>query len=237
MTATTLPNTADPDYVVPDREVLYALIHRAMRRDAPRLVHALDGVASADRRRPEALARWFQRFDGQLHHHHEVEDEIFWPALRTAVPAATSELDALEAEHGVLTDRLIAVRRTLDAYAGITAVSGVEEARHAALAAAAALEHTLVAHLDREEFTVFPALMQFTDEQYRALETQARKYKGSAATKHSGGTPFTAPWLLDGATDREVEQARHGAPAVLFVLNKLIWRRRYDRIAAILEEV
>jgi hypothetical protein len=137
----------------------------------------------------------------------------------------------------VLTDRLTAVRRTLDTFAGITAVSGAEESRHAALAAAVALEHTLVAHLDREEITVFPALMQFTDEQYRALETQARKYKGSAATKDSGGTPFTAPWLLDGATDREIEQARHGAPAVLFLLNKFIWRRRYDRIAAILEEV
>lgn len=237
MTATILPNTANPDYVVPDREVLYALMHRAMRRDAPRLVDALGRVTSTDRRRPEALARWFQRFDGQLHHHHEVEDEIFWPALRTAVPAATGELDALEAEHGVLTDRLTAVRGTLDILAGLTAVSDVEDAQQAALDAAVALEHTLVAHLDREEITVFPALTQFTDEQYRALETQARKYKGSAATKRSGGTPFAAPWLLESATDREVEQARHGAPAVLFLLNKVIWRRRYDRIAAILEEV
>ncbi len=237
MTATILPNTANPDFVVPDREAMYALVHRAMRRDAPRLVHALERVTAGDRRRPEALARWFERFEGQLHHHHEVEDEIFWPQLRAAVASVTGELDALEAEHVVLTDRLTAVHRTLDTFAGITAVGAAEDARQAALDAARALEHTLVAHLDREELTVFPALMQLSEEQYRALETQARKFKGSAATKHSGGTPFAAPWLLDGAPEREVEQVREVVPAVLFLLEKLVWHRRYDRIAAILGEV
>jgi hemerythrin-like domain-containing protein len=237
MTATMLPNTANPDYVVPQREVLYALMHRAMRRDAPRLVHTLDHMTTGDARRPEALARWFQRFEGQLHHHHEVEDEIFWPALRAAVPGASGELDALESEHGVLGQRLTAVRRTLDTFAGVTSISGIEPARTAALDAAIALQHTLVAHLDREEITVFPALEQFSEAQYRDLETQARQYKGSAATKQSGGTAFAAPWLLDSATDEEYAQARASAPAVLFLLDKLIWRRRYDRIAAILEEV
>jgi hemerythrin-like domain-containing protein len=234
---TRVPNTADPDFVVPERETLYALMHKAMRRDAPRLVHALDRMTTRDRRRPEALARWFERFEGQLHHHHEVEDEIFWPALRSAVPAAIDELDALEAEHGVLTARLSAVHHTLDTFAGITTVGGIEDARHAAFEAAAALEQTLVAHLDREELTVFPALMQFNEDQYRDLETRARKYKGSAATKHSGGTPFAAPWIFESATDEEFAHAREAAPAVLFVLYKLVWRRRYERIAAILEEV
>jgi hemerythrin-like domain-containing protein len=236
MTATP-PLTSNPDFVSPDREVLYALMHRAMRRDAPRLRHAITVTTTTTRdHRPEALVAWYRRFEGTLHHHHEVEDEIFWPALGAVEPAATTELAALEHEHVVLTARLDALHGALDTFAG-TATNGWDEAKTAALEAAGAFEATLVTHLDREELTIFPALTRLSDEQYRELEAQARKHRGSRSARSSGGTAFVAPWVLETATESETAQARNGAPAVLFLLNKLVWQRRYARLAAILREV
>ncbi|MEV6598443.1 hemerythrin domain-containing protein [Actinoplanes sp. NPDC051346] len=109
------------------------LVDAAHRRDSP----------------TEALAELRDFLVAALRHHHESEDDVLWPQLLVADPAAGAGLVELGAEH----DELDAA---LDKLAAVPVSDGQDRAP---LAAAATRVRDLVhEHLDHEEPLLFPAL-------------------------------------------------------------------------------
>jgi hemerythrin-like domain-containing protein len=121
------------------------LLHK-MHRAATSL---LADDAQRDDVPPAALAELRDFLVAALRHHHESEDDVLWPQLINADPAAGATLVELSAEHDALD-------AALDALA---AVPVPDDAARAVLATAAVQVRDLVhTHLEHEEPVLFPAL-------------------------------------------------------------------------------
>jgi len=202
----------------------YLILHRGMRYDAARLAAATSAVTEHERtRRGPALARWYAGYNAELHEHHTVEDEIFFPAILERLPVFDSQLDRIEAEHHRLDGLLQHTTTTLDAL-GDPAVDWPRAAAEA-VEQHAQLGGGLDGHLGFEDDDVLPLFVEhFGREEYEALDEQARK------SIKLGALTFTLPWLMEAATSPEQQKLLGGAPLAF----KLLWyatRRRYHRMA------
>jgi hypothetical protein len=199
----------------------YQLAHDAMRAGARQLADALASMDHTDTRRARALRWWCDGFIGELHAHHTLEDELFFPALAARVPSFAQEHDAaLGAEHV----ELAAIMTTLhDAVRGLA--GGVDVARHHAVATASAEELSafLDTHLGVEDDDVLPLFARhFSAEEYGQLDDQALKSMGPRQLL------FTVPWAVCAGDPATREQVLAEAPLPV----RIIWvltRRRYVR--------
>ncbi|WP_261720539.1 hemerythrin domain-containing protein [Streptomyces sp. FZ201] len=127
-----------------------ALMETRLTHQTHRLMTAL--LAEAAPRPSVPLAALAQLRDflvAAIRHHHETEDNLLWPRLAEAAPAAARALEELTDEHERLDtalDRLAAV-----------AVDD-EDARHALHEAAVAVRDSVLGHLEHEEPILLPAL-------------------------------------------------------------------------------
>lgn len=201
---------------------MFATMHDAMRRDAQRLVDALDADPDVS-----ALARWFGRFEAVIEHHHHCEDEIVWPGLEAIVArghcgdegeafrAARAELAE---DHEQLDEAMGAVRRALDGVA--TATTRRESARR--------FQDGLDDHLGREEAALFPLLLRHVSEdQFLELEELVVK-----VTPFSALT-FTLPWVIDGAPADVADEIVSGLPLPIRLANRWVLRPRYCRLVQV----
>jgi hemerythrin-like domain-containing protein len=207
----------------------FAAMHDAMRRDARRLVTALDAAgAPADTHRPDlpALARWFDRFEAVIEHHHHCEDDIVWPGLAALVASRDCGAEgmsfvvtreALLDDHHELDAAMTAVRESLhDAASGI---GRQDVARH--------FEACLDAHLTREEAAVFPLLTNHvSEEEFAVLEHAVVEVTPLAAMT------FTVPWIMDDAPTDLQAHVRDGMPTPIRLLNRWLLQPRYRRLVA-----
>jgi hemerythrin-like domain-containing protein len=116
-------------------------VHTIMRRGAELVAvsfarHADGGTV--DVKALAGTARWLVEF---VHHHHQSEDDLFWPVLRDLFPEAVAELDRLSAEHEALDVELSTLSAAIDA----------DGAARPALLSAEKVRDILAAHLDEEE--------------------------------------------------------------------------------------
>ena len=202
----------------------YHVLHRGMRLDSARLAGAVAGVTETERTtRGPALARWYAGFYGELHEHHTVEDEIFFPALLERVPVFDSQVDRIDAEHNHLEDVLVETRARLGRLGdpGVDWPAAVAEASEIT----AELRDLLDVHLGFEDADVLPLFVRhFTADDYDDL--------GERALKHTkfGQLVFGIPWAVQAATDDQFRHMYANAPIAF----KLLWyatRRRYNRMA------
>ncbi|CAM5238267.1 hemerythrin domain-containing protein [Streptomyces chartreusis] len=84
-----------------------------------------------------------------LRHHHESEDDVLWPQLTAADPAAATGLAELEAEHDALD-------ASLEALADASVRDGA--GRAPLISAAVAVRDLVHTHLEHEEPLLLPAL-------------------------------------------------------------------------------
>lgn len=218
---TGVPPRLAPRDTLPLKLGAYAAIHDAILRDLARLEARTRASAAGvgpdlDR---AGLARWWVRFERNIDHHHEREDDLLFPLL--VERGVALDLAGLTDDHDVL-DRLMADVR------GCLVDGGPADL----VVAATALRAHMDDHLTREEVEVFPAVdAHFTVEEYAELEAEMRK-----------GLPlremaFTLPWIEDGLQPRLHAHLCHELPAPLLALDRLLWQRRYARTAAPLVEV
>lgn len=133
----------DPTAVVETR-----LAHETHRLATALLVEAADRPAVPR----AALAQLRDFVVANLRHHHETEDELLWPLIAAAAPAAAQGLAALSEEHA-----------RLDTALDRLAVVAIEEgspARVALREAAVAVQESVQAHLLHEEPVLFPVLRE-----------------------------------------------------------------------------
>ena len=202
----------------------YHVLHRGMRLDSTRLAGAVAALAEGERStRGPALARWYAGYYGELHEHHTIEDEIFFPAILERVPVFDGQLDRIEAEHHRLEEVLVETRARL-ARLGDPAVDWPVASAEAA-DVTTELRDLLDLHLDFEDADVLPLFVRhFGREEYEDLDERAKKHI------KLGQLTFTIPWAVEAATAEERSRMMTTAPLAF----KLLWhatRRRYDRMA------
>jgi hypothetical protein len=198
----------------------FAAMHDAMRRDADRLPRAAAGVRTkAD---AVALGRWYARFRATIEHHHEREDAVVWPELGRRDPSFEDAQPELLEDHHRLDLALEAMTAGL-----ADRSSGRTNTNDAMVAAATSLGELLVDHLAREEAAAFPRIaVEFSSAEYEAIERQLLKGMTLASLA------FEVPWVLEGMDTARFESMRSEAPIVIRVLHRLVFRRRYELVAA-----
>lgn len=198
------------------------VIHAAFRRDLGRFEDALASFPAGSRERADRLRVAWDNLATQLHHHHEDEETLFWPALQEA-GVDVGEFGELESEHGAMQEALAAADVTM------SALAADPTAAHAAAAhtAVVRLREVLVRHLEHEERDLEPLAVDLYATPPLAA---ARKAVRRAHPDSSVGT-FIA-WLLDGADDDARAGLRKEVPApVVFVVNRFGGRRYRREIA------
>lgn len=203
----------------------YQLVHRAIRRSTAQLTAAVSGLTEAERfgRGPQ-LAKWYAGFERELHMHHTVEDDHFFPALFSHVPALRSYLERIDDEHHYLSELIVDTR---------SAIAGIVDPRtafsHASAEAgrrAGELEALMDSHLDFEDAEILPLFTRHMDAaEYGEVEAKA------LASPNIGELKFTVPWMMANADHDEQRHLLAGAPFMM----KVLWiatRRGYARLTS-----
>ena len=201
---------------------LFAAMHDAMRRDALRLVGAVETTAEVT-----ALAGWFERFAAVIEHHHHCEDEIVWPGLQAIIARGhcgaegTAFLDAHRAlldDHEQLDVAMSAVRGSL------RGASSMETRRESARRFHGLLDQ----HLAREEGAFFPLLCRHvSDDEFLELE-----HAVGESTPFKALT-FTVPWVLDGAPADIAQDMASQLPLPVRIVNRWVLEPRYRRLCEV----
>jgi iron-sulfur cluster repair protein YtfE (RIC family) len=195
------------------------VIHDAMRRDLARFAAGLRRLAagSAPAGLAAALGSGWAEFAAYLHEHHTHEDEELWPALLDACPAAGRVVEAMEAEHGVVTPLLA---KTSAAMADPTRPVP-------ALDALTALVEPLTSHLAHEEQAAVPLAEEYLADFLPGFEQRRRKEAGLR-----GLTRFM-PWVLDGADPERAAWLLGQLPPPVRLAVRYFLRRRVRATAAL----
>jgi hemerythrin-like domain-containing protein len=179
------------------------LAHHAFRRDLARF-------AIAARKTPvdatdvwRALAVRWEQFSGILHHHHTTEDDVLWPQLLEIVDAAgdtegRATLEAMEAEHALI-DPLLA-----SCAAGFASMARQPDAqtRDRLAGTAEAARSTLSAHMGHEETEALPLVQRLL-----SAEGWERVEKAAGSGKSVADLLFLVPWVAEGLTPRQLQDA------------------------------
>ncbi|MBV9379042.1 MAG: hemerythrin domain-containing protein [Streptosporangiaceae bacterium] len=187
------------------------LAHRTFRKEFAAL--AREAATPHDPARGAALDDQLGLILRGLHLHHTGEDTEIWPLLLRRAPQAAPVLDAMEAEHHEL-DPLIA-------QAGDTSLPLTERA-----GVLSELSKRLGAHLDREEREALPLIERHIPAaEWAAIEERIMKKLGK-------DLPDAAGLLMWYASPEERREFFAGIPAILQLMYRLSWRRRYARRVA-----
>ena len=198
---------------------LYYLIHRAMRLTAHQFATALSTLDHGDRARATELTWWWNGFNTELHNHHTIEDEIFFPALGAKVPAFATYESSLADDHARLNGLMADLAETMPRLARGKWV----EPQTRAVELSRDLAGFLDDHLAVEDEDVLPLFTRhFTSDEYEELDARAMKH---APMKQM---LFIVPWVLSALSDDERTALLAKLPKVMNVIWGLT-RRRYTR--------
>ena len=201
---------------VQDGTRMNSLIHRAVRRDLDDFARALDSFPADDRERAAALAARFQWFDRLLTHHHEGEEEILWPVLRTS-PPTTEEVGELTDEHERIVAALAAARASFVTFRGsATAADATSAASAVRELNAAATEH-----FTHEESEIVELCSKADPV---ALKAAFKKLGRSAGLRE--GLWFMQ-WVSDGASADDRAFLRTVIPPPVHWISKTVTGRSY----------
>lgn len=206
-----------------EHKTMNTVIHAAFRRDLHRFDSALAAPEAATAARAAQLKTAWDNYQYQLHHHHNDEETIFWPAFRE-LGVDTSIMGELEGEHEAMVAALGAADSAMASYASAPAQDTVTAAR----TAIAKLRTTLDDHLAHEERDLEPFVIdRLGTPQFKAALRAVR-----AAHKGNAGTFFS--WLDDGSDPDAKAGLRREVPAPVLATVKTFAGRDYrHRIAPV----
>jgi hypothetical protein len=194
------------------------VIHAAFRRDLTRFDTALAAFPDGSQERASELVRAWDNYQHQLHHHHQDEETIFWPAFRElgADESLTSDLGGEHARMLAALDHADEVVRRLD-----TDPSAARAAE--ARAAVGELGEVLREHLEHEEAELEPWTATILD------TPQMKQARAAVRKAHQGGSGTFVAWLLDGAGPDDVAGLRREIPPPVIAVLRAIPGRHYRK--------
>jgi hypothetical protein len=192
-------------------------IHSALRRDLEKVARLAGRKEQRDGDQLRATLGWeqFKRF---LIIHHQVEDDVLWPVLRTNVAAFSDQVavvDALEAEHAPIEPLLEAADEAAGGRGGESRRFGdiVDE-----------LVVKLTWHLAHEESEGRDLIdSSLSDEEWQA-------FARSHGQRLIGDAPTYVPWLLDGADPESAERFLANIPPSLATSYREQWAPSYAAV-------
>jgi hemerythrin-like domain-containing protein len=192
-------------------------VHTIMRRSTIMTATALERLTPGKATKPVVqLITWQAAF---IHHHHQSEDDLFWPVLRELFPAAVAELDELTEQHHTLDVELNNLSAAADDLAKSTGSATVDIARNRALPSAEKVRDVLISHLDTEE----PVLATLFPQTPEPRIAELRKAIVAGAPR-SG--PDLVLGLLDDPEPAQGSELMHGNfPPPVRLLRPLLLRR------------
>lgn len=200
-----------------DLEMLY-LIHDAFRRDAQRLARVAEDGVSEDPAVHDAVLVGWHGFSRELHHHHSIEDEMFWPRMRTRLedePDALAVLDAMEAEHALLDPALATVEAAFD------------DREHGPDVLAERLDavvHLLRSNLAHEEKDAVPLMARtITAPEVHRLSKDAIHSLSYSELREA------TPYLFEGAPEDRARRLLRELPLPVRLVHRFWWEPQYRR--------
>jgi hypothetical protein len=188
-------------------------IHAALRRDLERVARIAGRRDGTDATRLRAALGWRQ-FTRFLVVHHQVEDDVLWPALRATVAGHPDQLalvDALEEEHAIIDPLLQAVDAAAEAGRDATSFGDVIDELVAKLGA-----H--LAHEESDGLDLIDATLSLADWQHFG-QVHGRRLISDASTY--------MPWLLNGADPQAVAAFLANVPPPLAAAYRDQWASDY----------
>ncbi|MFI1173337.1 hemerythrin domain-containing protein [Streptomyces melanogenes] len=162
-------------------------VHAILRRGTELVANAFERLGDGDQVSVKELidtAQWLIDF---THHHHESEDELFWPVLHGLYPESVASFDTLNEEHAELDRELHGLSRAVELLTAANEAGGqagdaaVTEAAYAGTAAARKVRDILAGHLDTEEPVVrdlFPGVPGAEIDRLRTAITEGSPKSG-----------------------------------------------------------
>jgi hypothetical protein len=204
-----------------EHKTMNTIIHAAFRRDLARFEAALAAFPVEGRGRAAELKSAWDNYAFQLHHHHEDEETIFWPALQ-AVGADLSLVEDLDGEHEAMKAALDEADVAMTRFAEDPVPDEIE-------GAARAIEHlrvVLLDHLAHEERDMEPISARYHQSPpLLAAQKSVRK-------AHRGNMGVFFAWLQDGADADARAALRREVPAPVLLVITALAGRRYRRTIA-----
>ena len=196
-----------------DMSMMFAM-HDALRRELVQVAR----IASRTDDNPGQLLRaalGWELFKKFLLVHHQSEDDVLWPTLRTKVagqPDRVALADALEAEHAVIEPLLTAIdAAAADPDYGYQRFGDIVDE----------LATKLSAHLSHEETEGLPLIdVSLTAQEWqRFAQVHTERIRGDA--------PMYMPWLLNGASPQTLDAVLGKFPPPLLTAFREEWGPRY----------
>ena len=196
-----------------DMSMMFAL-HDALRRELVQVAR-ITALRDDDPGKLLRAALGWELFKKFLLVHHQTEDDVLWPALRTAVAGHPDRLalaDALEAEHAVIEPLLNAIdAAAADPVYGYQRLGDITDE----------LAAKLTAHLTHEE-TDGLALIDAS-----LTEQQWEHFAHTHGDRLRGDAPRYMPWLLNGASPQTLDKIIGNFPPPLLAAYREQWAPAY----------
>ena len=196
-----------------DMSMMFAM-HDALRRELVQVTR-IAAVRDDDPKKLLRAALGWELFKKYLLVHHQTEDDVLWPALRTQAaghPDWLALADALEAEHSVIEPLLAAIdAAAADPDYGYQRFGDITDE----------LVAKLTAHLTHEETDGLALIdASLTPQQWQHFaQTHGERLSGDASRY--------MPWLLNGASPQTQDQVIGKFPPPLLAAYREQWAPRY----------
>jgi hypothetical protein len=225
-----MPTTHRPDHQLLESDGRATFLshflasHRAFRRDAARFPIAVHRIGTDRAPDTDALRRHWAGYNAALAHHHHMEDEQIFPALRHLDGALPPVIDTLLTQHHDLDSTIAQVEELL------SLLPSTEAAASAALACED-LAASLGAHLDLEEDHLVPVLRATGFEPDHGDHGEPDETHGGQQQPDDNPLAFVLPWTTEGL-DAETVAALLDAGPPSIEASFADWQADYnDRLA------
>jgi len=201
------------------------VVHKALRRELSLLPGVVGAVAAGDRRRSARIERHARLVLTFLREHHDSEDRLLWPALRSRAPLSGLLIDTVEDQHRLIADLSVNFQPEFTCWSR----TGAPGRRNRIVDGLAELERVLLRSFDLEEREVLPALHE-----HLSVREWAELHRQVISRAASGPRAplMLAGMVLEDATPCEAAWFVHTMPSPRRLLWRVIgnrWYARYSR--------
>ncbi|MCE7003868.1 hemerythrin domain-containing protein [Kibdelosporangium philippinense] len=128
------------------------VIHKVMRREFDVLPKLVAAVPPGDVRQAKRVAGHANLLLMFLHHHHDSEDRMLWPAMLARAPMDAATVEKAEKQHEVVAGLIETVQATVNRWQ----TGASESVRDHLVGELRQLYDALIEHLDDEEADILP---------------------------------------------------------------------------------